>query len=62
MRNGVDATFVPAAERLQAPADIVVANILAQPLIVLAPMIAKLNLAGGRVALSGIPAEQAGEV
>lgn len=62
VRNGVDATFFPAAERLQAPADVVVANILAQPLIVLAPMIAKLNVAGGRVALSGILSEQAGEV
>lgn len=62
VHNGVDATFVPAVERLQAPADIVVANILAQPLIVLAPMIAKLNVAGGRLALSGILAEQAGDV
>jgi ribosomal protein L11 methyltransferase len=61
-RNGVGATFLPAADSLRAPADIVVANILAQPLIVLAPVIAKLNPAGGRVALSGILAHQADEV
>jgi ribosomal protein L11 methyltransferase len=62
VRNRVSATFADAAERVQAPADIVVANILAQPLIVLAPMIAQLNAAGGRVALSGILAPQADEV
>jgi ribosomal protein L11 methyltransferase len=61
-RNGVDATFVPAADRLREAADVVVANILAQPLIVLAPMLAKLNATGGRVALSGILAPQADEV
>jgi len=61
-RNGVNATFVAAAESLQEAADVVVANILAQPLIVLAPMIAKLNLIGGRVALSGILSAQADEV
>ncbi|MCD6043699.1 MAG: ribosomal protein methyltransferase [Burkholderiales bacterium] len=39
--------------------DIVIANILAQPLIVLAPLLA---LRGGRVVLSGILHEQADEV
>jgi ribosomal protein L11 methyltransferase len=40
----------------------VVANILAKPLIVLAPLIADLTLARGSLALSGILAEQADEV
>lgn len=42
--------------------DIVVANILAQPLIVLAPLIAARTRPGGRVALSGILASQGDEV
>lgn len=61
-RNGVDARFVAAADGLHAPAHLVVANILAQPLIVLAPLLARLNLPGGRLALSGILVEQADEV
>jgi ribosomal protein L11 methyltransferase len=61
-RNGVNATFALAGESLREVADVVVANILAQPLIVLAPMIAKLNATGGRVALSGILTAQADEV
>jgi ribosomal protein L11 methyltransferase len=61
-RNGVDATFVSAAEDVRSPAGVVVANILAQPLIVLAPLLAGLTLRGGRLALSGILAEQADEV
>lgn len=61
-RNGVEATFVSAAVDVRDPAEIVVANILAQPLIVLAPLLASLTCDGGRLALSGILAEQAGEV
>jgi ribosomal protein L11 methyltransferase len=61
-RNDVDAHFVSAAELLPGPADIVVANILAQPLIVLAPLLAGLTAPGGRLALSGILEEQAHEV
>ena len=60
-QNGVAANFVTAAEQLR-PGEVVVANILAKPLIVLAPLIADLTLAGGRLALSGILAEQADEV
>ncbi|MBI3376119.1 MAG: 50S ribosomal protein L11 methyltransferase [Betaproteobacteria bacterium] len=41
-------------------ADVVVANILARPLIVLAPLLSE--RAGRRIALSGILADQAGEV
>lgn len=43
-------------------ADITIANILASPLIVLAPLLANMNLKGARIALSGILAEQAEEV
>ena len=60
-QNGVAATFVTAAEQLAA-GEVVVANILAKPLIVLSDLIASLTLGGGRLALSGILAEQADEV
>ena len=43
------------------PYDIVVSNILAQPLIVLAPLLAARTAAGGRIALSGILESQAAE-
>jgi ribosomal protein L11 methyltransferase len=61
-QNRVEATFVSAAEQLAGPADIVVANILAKPLIVLAPLLGELTAHGGRLALSGILTEQAEEV
>ena len=65
-RNEVTANFVAAADHLPGDgntrADIVVANILAQPLIVLAPLIAEATAPGGRIALSGILVEQAAEV
>ena len=51
-----------AADELGGPADIVVANILAQPLIVLAPLLASLTVPGGRIALSGILEEQSDDV
>lgn len=60
--NRVEASFVSAAELLRGPADVVVANILAQPLIVLAPLLAGLTAPGGRLALSGILESQADEV
>ena len=43
-------------------ADVVVANILAGPLIMLAPILTRATRAGGRIALSGILPEQAEEV
>jgi ribosomal protein L11 methyltransferase len=46
----------------QPKTDIVVANILAKPLIMLAPVLAHAMKPGGRIALSGILDEQAGEV
>jgi len=45
-----------------ASADVVIANILANPLIILAPILAASCRAGGRIALSGILSEQAEEV
>ena len=50
---------VPAIE---AWADVVVANILANPLIVLAPILMSMTRKGGRIALSGILRDQAEEV
>jgi ribosomal protein L11 methyltransferase len=61
-QNRVSATFVSAAEQISGPAPILVANILAQPLIVLAPLLAELTASGGKLALSGILEEQANEV
>lgn len=64
-RNGIDPARFPLylpAELPQQPAEVVVANILAGPLVQLAPQITSLVKPGGRLALSGILAEQAGEV
>lgn len=46
----------------QEPADVLVANILAGPLVSLAPQLGTLVRPGGRIALSGILAEQADDV
>lgn len=60
--NGV-ALAIGAPEALASQTyDMVVANILAQPLIVLAPLLAAHTLAAGRIALSGILEEQAEQV
>jgi len=59
--NRVDATFTP-ADRFRAGGatyDVVVANILANPLVVLSPLIAARVRGGGRLVLSGILAAQA---
>jgi ribosomal protein L11 methyltransferase len=64
-RNGLPAEAFPVylPEQLpQQPVDVVVANILAGPLVQLAPTITALVKQGGRLALSGILAEQAEEV
>ena len=61
-RNGVTARFV-APDGLPADRyDVVVANILANPLILLAPVLARATTPGGRIALSGILAGQADDV
>ncbi|MBI1965614.1 MAG: 50S ribosomal protein L11 methyltransferase [Betaproteobacteria bacterium] len=62
VQNQVDAIFHAAAEAIRQPAQIVVANILAHPLIVLAPLLAQLTAPGGRLALAGLLAAQVGEV
>lgn len=62
MQNHVNASFHSAAGAKVAPAQIVVANILAHPLIVLAPMLARLTRPGGRLALSGLLPTQASDV
>ena len=64
-RNGIDPARFPVylpADLPQQPAEVVVANILAGPLVSLAPQITALVKGGGRLALSGILAEQAEEV
>ncbi|MEO8003422.1 MAG: 50S ribosomal protein L11 methyltransferase [Betaproteobacteria bacterium] len=61
-RNGVTAEFTNAEAPLPPPADIVIANILANPLKVLAPLLARLTLPGGYVVLSGILSAQAAEM
>lgn len=62
VQNQTDVSFVAAADELSEAADVVVANILANPLTVLAPLLARLTRAGGHVVLSGILAPQADEV
>jgi ribosomal protein L11 methyltransferase len=62
LQNRVQAEFHGAADAIRTPAQIVVANILAHPLIVLAPLLARLAVPGGRLALAGVLAEQAEEV
>jgi ribosomal protein L11 methyltransferase len=59
-----DVTVRVAAPDALVPAlyDLVVSNILAQPLILLAPLLAARSAAGGRIALSGILQDQAAEV
>jgi ribosomal protein L11 methyltransferase len=61
-RNGVRAEFSGADERAPAAADIVMANILANPLKVLAPLLAKLTLPGGQLVLSGVLPQQVPDV
>ncbi len=64
-RNGIDPARFPVylpADLPQQPAEVVVANILAGPLVSLAPQITALVQVGGRLALSGILAEQAEDV
>ncbi|OLU24358.1 ribosomal protein L11 methyltransferase [Pseudomonas sp. PA15(2017)] len=64
-RNGIADQRFPLylpADLPQEPADVVVANILAGPLVSLAPQITSLVKPGGRLALSGILAEQADDV
>ncbi len=61
-QNDAAAEFSDATSTPTEPADIVLANILANPLKVLAPLLAKLTRPGGTVVLSGILLPQAGEM
>lgn len=64
-RNGIDPARFPLYLPAELPgeqADVVVANILAGPLVGLAEQITRLTRIGGRLALSGILAEQAEDV
>ena len=62
MQNQVAVRFeLPHAGRGE-PVQVVLANILANPLKVLAPLLAGLTLPRGRIALSGILAQQADEI
>lgn len=57
-RNDVSARFADSSEEIKGQFDIVVANILSNPLKALAPAICSHVLPGGQLALSGILAEQ----
>lgn len=62
-RNAVMADFVDGSQPIDGTYDVVVANILSNPLRVLAPAICALvRPAGGQLALSGILREQADEI
>lgn len=61
-RNAVEALFTDSAEPLAGEYDLVVANILSNPLRVLAPAICAHVRSGGKLALSGILREQAEEI
>lgn len=64
-RNGIDPAKFPVylpTDLPKAPADVLVANILAGPLVTLAEQLTGLVKPGGLLALSGILAEQAEEV
>ncbi len=60
--NAVDLAVLAAGEPLDTLADLAVANILANPLRMLAPLLASHTRPGGRLALSGILATQAADV
>ncbi|MGE5615883.1 MAG: 50S ribosomal protein L11 methyltransferase [Bacillota bacterium] len=61
-RNGVALEVVAAQDFVKTAATVTVANILANPLRMLAPLLAAHTLPLGRIALSGILASQADEV
>ena len=62
MQNQVHMAFVAAEGDAPEPADIVLANILANPLTLLAPLLARLTRRGGHILLSGVLEHQAREV
>jgi ribosomal protein L11 methyltransferase len=62
MQNGVDIAFSTTDTTLDFVADITVANILANPLKVLAPLLASHTRPGGQLAMAGILDEQADDI
>jgi ribosomal protein L11 methyltransferase len=62
MQNEVTARFVAPDHPLAETADVVLANILAHPLKLLAPLLARATREAGRVVVAGILESQAGEV
>jgi ribosomal protein L11 methyltransferase len=62
MQNQVMVEFFAADRAAPPAADVVLANILANPLVLLAPLLARATRRGGRVVLSGVLEHQAGEV
>jgi ribosomal protein L11 methyltransferase len=61
-RNNVAAKFYNVDDVSLAPAQVVVANILANPLKILAPLLATLTMPGGKLVISGILPPQAADV
>ena len=62
LQNRAAAEFIEANQKLAGEFDVVIANILANPLKLLAPVLARATRAGGRIVLSGVLDHQAGEV
>jgi len=62
MQNRIAAEFRDPDRSDDTRFDVVLANILANPLIVLAPLLARVTRAGGRIVLSGVLDTQAEEV
>ena len=61
-RNSVNAKFFNVDEAPPEPANVVLANILSNPLKVLAPLLARLTAPGGTLVLSGILPPQSADV
>lgn len=62
MQNEVMVEFLAADHSAPRAADVVLANILANPLVVLAPLLARATRPGGRIVLSGVLEHQAHDV
>jgi len=60
--DAAQATFIDTARSFSLKADVVVANILANPLKLLAPVLAQHTRPGGRIALAGVLVHQVEEV
>jgi ribosomal protein L11 methyltransferase len=61
-RNQVDVRLLPSSAPLEQRFEVVVANILTNPLMLLAPLLTSRLAPGGKLALSGVLETQAGQV